>query len=274
MPWHNTEVYLIELFWDLSWYPESRLPSLIQSTSGAGYGKACTCFYRAASPMEELQEVLVARALVAGDSQLYGSRWVAAPQLAELLPDLPVKKSIKKWVYSKGGICQPGDRLLQVIGNLGWCVQCQADVEGKVRQPAEQKLANNDHQSESGFTPTERPVAHYPPWGIAGCDDGRLAVDWVRAMLQLTVRPQGQRSMLAGSHTGHLVHITVHSKNHHSRQAETDDAKEQREDFSVVTVTPMQRAACSIDGAQAAVVWLPSKHGGQPQHGRGHPHHR
>lgn len=249
------------------------MPSLIQSAPGTGRGKTGVCLHRTAGPVEELQEVLVAGALMATGGELHRSARVAAPQLAELLSDLPVEEPVKKRVEGEGGVRQPGDPVLQVLGRRVHLAQQLVDVEGKVRKPADEKLANDEHQSEGSLASTKRPVAHCPSWSVVCRDDGRLAVDGVRAMLQLTVGPQGQRSMLTGGYAGHLIYVTVHGKDHHGRQTETGDAEDKGEHPSVVAMHPVQRAVGGADGAQAVVVW-PAKHSEEPQADGGEPHHR
>lgn len=145
------------------------------------------------------------------------------------------------------------------------------EMKGKIWQPADQKLPDNEHQGESGLGATERPFTHGPAWGTACRDDGSLAVDGVRALLQLTAGPRRQRPVRAGGQAGHLVYVTVDGKDHNRRQAETRHAKEHGENPSVVTVAPVARAACGADGAPAAVGRPPERRS-QPQRDGGHPH--
>lgn len=258
-----------KLFRDLSRYPETSLPSLIQGAPGTGVRLHC-----AAGPVEELQEVFVAGALVGGGGELHRPGWVAASQLAELLPDLPVEEPVEKRVEGEGGVRQPGDPVLQVLGRRVHFAQQLVNVEDEVRKPANEKLANDDHQSEGGLAPAERPVTHCPPRGVVRCrDDGRLTVDGVGPMLQLAVGPQGQRSMLAGGNAGHLVHVTVHGKYHNGRQTETGDAEDHGEHPPVVAMHPVQRAVGGTDGAQATVV-RPAEYSEEPQAAGGNPNHR
>lgn len=102
----------------LLWYLSRDPDSLVQSVPGAGVGAAGARVGRAAGPLNELEEVLLQGALVAGGTQLHRPGGAAAPELDQLLPDLPVEQAIEERVDSEGGVGQPGNSLLHISGAL------------------------------------------------------------------------------------------------------------------------------------------------------------
>lgn len=132
-----------QCLWAVLRYLSRELIARIHSVSGTGVGSAGRGFSCAAVSLDELEEVLLKGALVAGGPKLRRLGQAAAPELDQFFSDLPVQQAVEERVHCKGGVGQPGDCLLQVPGAVHGASQRHLQVEDEVGQPTNQELTHD-----------------------------------------------------------------------------------------------------------------------------------
>lgn len=132
-----------DLFRYLPRYPKT---SLVQCAPRCSHVVAASNVVPVTTPAQKMKKVLMSWTFVAWRWGLHKSAGWSATQehLTWLLPDLTVEQTIKKWVYCERRIRQPCDRSFGFFRGTTGESQRQMQVEGKVRQPAEQELTHDD----------------------------------------------------------------------------------------------------------------------------------